>query len=388
MVIVMQKEIRLEPWEMLPPDSEKWFALLEKASYPVLEEDETPETGKFYRLYPDGCFGGNRTRYHGSLRIGKHPEKLVVFFNGGGVMYDEYSAARPGNWFTTHFKETYYFNDPEWMGDIAAREGICSSREDNPFAEWSMIQLPYSSGDFHCGNGWYPYHALDGTPRLMGCHGYKNALAVIDMAKKWIGTPKKLLIAGVSAGGFGAALLADDVIGKFPGCEDITVAVDSSLLIREDWQRIAREVWHSPEHIWKRLTGDNITLDSLTALYGKYGESIRYLFISSVRDALLVEAQNGLDGKKLTFDKAAGIRYRETLKKMCADMEERIPKCGFYIFEGPMDQQGFDDAELTKHCVLDCAWMFDHREDGMTPCQWLTDAVNGMVMRVGMEYLK
>ena len=105
MVIVMQKEIRLEPWEMLPPDSEKWFALLEKASYPVLEEDETPETGKFYRLYPDGCFGGNRTRYHGSLRIGKHPEKLVVFFNGGGVMYDEYSAARPGNWFTTHFKE-------------------------------------------------------------------------------------------------------------------------------------------------------------------------------------------------------------------------------------------------------------------------------------------
>ena len=107
-----------------------------------------------------------------------------------------------------------------------------------------------------------------------------------------------------------------------------------------------------------------------------------------MRDALLVEAQNGLDGKKLTFDKAAGIRYRETLKKMCADMEERIPKCGFYIFEGPMDQQGFDDAELTKHCVLDCAWMFDHREDGMTPCQWLTDAVNGMVMRVGMEYLK
>ena len=385
---MLHKEIRLEPWEMLPPDSEKWFDLLEKASYPELGENETPEPGKFYRLYPEGCFGGNRTRYHGSMRIGKTPEKLVIFFNGGGVFYDEYSAARPNNLFVTHFGETYYFNDPEWMGDIAAKEGICSPREDNPFAEWSLIQLPYASGDFHCGNGWYPYHALDGTPRLMGCHGYKNALAVIDMAKKWIGTPEKLLITGVSAGGFGTALLSDDVIGKFPGCGDITVAVDSSLLIRDDWQRIAREVWHSPEHIWKRLTGDNITLDSLTALHEKYRDSISYLIISSVRDALLVEALNGLDGKKLTFDKASGVRYHETLKKMCADLEERIPKCGLYIFEAPMDQKGFDDSGLTKHCVLDGPYMYNHSEDGVTPCQWLLDAVNGMVMRIGMDYLK
>ena len=51
-------------------------------------------------------------------------------------------------------------------------------------------------------------------------------MAVLRMAKEYIGTPKKLLIAGTSAGGWGTSLMSEDVIRFFEGCEDVTCLVD------------------------------------------------------------------------------------------------------------------------------------------------------------------
>ena len=374
-------ELNLEPWELLPPDHEKWLSLIKAGSYPLMRS-EGPEPGKMVRLYPGEYFSGNGVHYHGNLRLGS--DDLLVFFNGGGVSYNEYTAARPNNLFTGHLKEAYYFNDTEWMGDYSLHNSLCAKREDNPFSTWSLIHLLYGNGDFHCGDGDFPYTALDGSKRILKHHGYRNAMAVIEQAKMYLPSPKRLVIAGVSAGGFGTALLSDSVIALFPECEDITVCVDSSLLFA-NWGKIAREVWHTPAHIQKNLISDNLTLDCLTALYEKYGTRVKILFASSVRDALLVEAQNGLEGKKLTFDKSSGKRYQEKLKEMCANLQKRIPHVGLYIFEAPMDQPGFDEAELTKHCLLDNGLFYTHTQDDVTPAQWLLSAVDSNVKKIGMN---
>ena len=379
-------EVNLQKWEKLPENFEAMKPLIQSICYPLMPEN--PETGKTYRIYPEGCVSGNGTAYHGGVRIGKNPKKLIIYFNGGGVSFDEYTVARPSNAFTFHEEDTYYSNDGEWIGDYFLREGMNAVREDNPFMEWSLINLLYCNGDFHCGDGEFPYTAQDGAKRIMPYHGYRNVLAVIEMAKRWIPKPEEILIAGSSAGGFGVALLADDVIQAYPDCKNITCVVDSSLLFSKKWSRIAREVWHSPEHICNRLTGDNLIMDCLTALYDKYDDRVKYMFMCSVRDALLVKAQSALDGKGQIVDIEGGVSFEKDLQNFCRQLQERIPNVGLYIFTGPMDAPGYDEYKLTLHCALNNHFLFDHTEDGKTPCEWVVNAMNGQVERLGLALLE
>lgn len=379
-------ECNLEPWEKLPENFDTIKAVVQAGCFPLMPRE--PEIGKCYRLYPQGCISGNGTAYHGNLRIGKNPKKLIIFFNGGGVGFDEYTISRPSNAFTGHIEDTYYSNDGEWIGDYFLHTGLNAKRDDNPFLDWSMIHILYCNGDFHSGDGDFPYTAQDGSRREMPCHGYRNAMAVIRQAKKYLPEPEQILIAGSSAGGFGVSLLAEDIIGQFPDCGDITCLVDSSLLVKADWQRVARKVWHSPAHIWKRLTGENLVLDSCRALKQAYGDRVRVLFLCSVRDALLTVAQNALDGKGQTFDRASGIRFQKRLKEMCSQLTESIPEVGLYIFTGPMDAPGYDDDCLTLHCALNNPYLFDYQEEGKTICQWILEAMDGSVQRLGLSLLE
>jgi len=381
------RERKLEPWETLPPNWETWKATLERVNYPELPENTVPEVGKFYRLYPENTWSGCGSPYHGNLRVGTDSENLIIYFNGGGVSYDAYTAARGWNMFTGGIKETYYSNDAETISDFFLNHGLSAQREDNPFLSWSMIQLPYANGDFHAGDGEFPYTALDGSQRMMKYHGFRNAMAAIRMALPYLPHPRRLLIAGSSAGGAGTSFLADDIISLFPECKDITVCVDSMLMFGE-WQRIARNVWHSPESITDKLKSDCFMLDNLTALREKYGERIRIGFISSVRDALLVEAQNGLDGKGLVHDRASGERYQKRLAEFCAKISEKIPDISFYIFKDVMDAPGYDADELTLHCVLNNQALFEHREEELTPCCWLKDLTEGNMRRAGLGLLE
>lgn len=262
-----------------------------------------------------------------------------------------------------HIKDTYYSNDGEWIGDYFLHTGLTANREDNPFQNWSVIQILYCNGDFHCGNGEFAYTAQDGSRRVMPFHGYSNALSVIEQAKQLLPEPEILLIAGSSAGGFGAAQLAEDVIGEFPGCDNITLCVDSSLIFSDRWGKITKDVWHAPEHICGRIKGENIVLDNLAELH-EAKKDVKILFISSARDALLTVAQNAIDGKGQTFSLADGARYQNSLKRMCEELTKTVPTSGLYIFKGPMDAPGYDDAELTLHCILNNPFLFDHKEDG------------------------
>ena len=89
--------------------------------------------------------------------------------------------------------------------------------------------------------------------------------------KELVPHPDQIMVTGFSAGAFATSLLTDDVVGQFPDCRNITACVDSALLLY-DWQKVAREVWKSPEEIAARLTGNDLVADSLEALHTKRPE--------------------------------------------------------------------------------------------------------------------
>ena len=329
-----------------------------------------PEIGKWYRITPAGTKSSDGSEWHGLIRLGTK-NKVVVYFFGGGASINGYTSERGKEFFATNAS----------VQDFVASGGIGSSAEENPFKDWTFLVLPYASGDFHSGTG--EYHYTDGGKEKIVYHnGYNNYSAFMDAAKPYVGEPDTLLVTGFSAGGFGTSLLADDVIDRFPSAQNVTVCVDSSLLLYDGWHETAVGLWQSPEEISDRLTTDNIVLDSLTALYEKRGDSVKILFDCSYRDDTLMQYQSFIHTGKMDKTKALGDRFQADLSKMVAGLQENIPGVGIYIWNYGEDPE----THNTQHTIISSN-VFDKLEDGVSVADWIYAAVNGNVERHGLALL-
>lgn len=349
--------------------------------FPELPKE--PETGIWYRISPKGCVTSTGTPWHGSFRLGKE-NRLIIQLGGGGVSWSEYMAARPIK-LEGGAEPQFYFSDTSWASDAQVHQGLCLQGEANPFSDWSVLVLPYSSGDFHCGTSEFPYTALDGTDKILYHHGYINYHAAMKEVQWMVTKPEKVLICGESAGGFGTALLTDDVMSLFPDCSDFTCCVDSALLLKTDWPEAAR-VWGTPEAIAACLHSDNITLDMLRALYEKQGSRVKILFVCSIRDMALINMQNYVDTGNMTADKASADQFQKNLSLMCEQLQREIPECGLFFFDLAIPGTSEED-HLTIHTVLMEPTVYEPLCGTVTVMEWLWQAVNGNVQKIGMELL-
>ncbi|MBQ6368113.1 MAG: hypothetical protein IJJ30_06240 [Erysipelotrichaceae bacterium] len=330
-----------------------------------------PETGKWYRITPDETKSSDGSEWHGLIRVGTE-NKAVIYFFGGGVSINGYTSE--------HGKE--FFATTAQIQDFVASGGIGSTSEENPFRNWTFLVLPYASGDFHSGTGEYHYTS-DGKEKTIYHNGYNNYSAFLDAAMPYIGDPDTLLITGFSAGGFAASLLADDVIDRFPSAQNITVCVDSSLLLYEGWHETAEELWHTPSVIADRLTGDNLVLDSLTALHNKRGDGVKILFDCSYRDDTLQEYQAFIRTGTMAKSRENGDLFQKDLAEMVKGLQESIPDVGIYIWKYKEDPK----TRNTQHTIISSN-VFDKLEDDISVAEWIDDAVNGDVKSHGLSLLE
>lgn len=334
------------------------------------ELDGEPEVGKWYRITPESAKSSNGTEWHGMLRKGSE-NKLVVYFFGGGVSITE-ETSRGG--------KEFYAEDMTGQ-DFVATWGIGSGDEANPFKDWSFLVIPYASGDFHSGTGEYRY-TENGKEKVVYHQGYTNYAAFIEEAKQYIGSPDTLLVTGFSAGGFATSLLADDVIDRFPSATNVTVCVDSSLLLYDGWHETAKNLWQSPSEITERLTSNNIVLDSLTALHNKRGDRVKILFDCSVRDDTLMQYQAYIREGKMSKTKENGDLFQKDLKAMVDGLQSNIKGVGIYIWEYAIDK----DTKNTQHTILS-SQVFEKLNGEKSVADWMIDAINGNVQTYGLELL-
>lgn len=332
-------------------------------TYPKLEGE--PEIGKWYDVPVEGALSSDGSEWHGIFRKGKE-NKVVVYFFGGGV------SITP----ETSEGGTKFFATTMLAQDFVAQGGIGSSADDNPFKDWSFIVIPYATGDFHAGTGIY-----EGKKKVYHT-GYNNYSAFIEKIKPYVGEPDTLLVTGFSAGGFATSLLADDVIDRFPSAGNVTVCVDSSLLLYDGWHETAVDLWKSPSEISDRLTTNNIVLDSLTALYEKRGDSVKILFDCSYRDDTLMQYQSYIDTGRMDKTRELGDNFQQDLKEMVTALQENIPNVGIYIWSYREDA----DTHNTQHTIISSN-VFDKLGNDRSVGEWIFDAVNGDVRTYGLELL-
>lgn len=359
--------------------------LLKMTQFPQIPSE--PKAGKWYGIPLKGCVSSDGKEAHAGFRKGTE-NKLVILLFGGGVSWNEFMAARPNSVYGNPDKISFYAcGDGGLVADLAARIGIhtLSKKESNPFRNWNMLAIPYTTGDFHCGTGDFPYTALDGSKQVLHHHGYTNYRAALQETMRHIGhNPEQILVTGFSAGGFGTALLTDDVMRTFPNCSDVTSYVDSGFMIYPGWPEVARNIWKAPKEIAERIHSDNITLDCLQALKQDHGERVKIAFSCSTRDAALSEYINYVEKDQLYADKESGIQFQKELKQMCDELQQAIPNIALYIFDTP-DENAAKKAEgLTKHCIGAADKMV---VEGITAAQWLWDAVCGNPKQIGLSLL-
>ena len=359
--------------------------ILKMTQFPKIPSE--PKTGKWYGIPLKGCVSSDGKEVHAGFRKGTE-NKLVILLFGGGVSWNEFMAARPNSVYGNPDKISFYAcGDGGLVADLAARIGIhtLSKKESNPFRNWNMLAIPYTTGDFHCGTGDFTYTALDGSKQVLHHHGYTNYRAALHETMKHIGSnPEQILVTGFSAGGFGTALLTDDVMRTFPNCSDVTSYVDSGFMIYPGWPEVARNVWKAPKEIAERIHSDNITLDCLQVLKQDHGDRVKIAFSCSTRDAALSEYINYVEKDQLYADKKSGIQFQKELKQMCDALQQAIPNIALFIFDTP-DENAAKKAEgLTKHCIGAADKMV---VEGITAAQWLWDAVCGNPRQVGLSLL-
>jgi hypothetical protein len=120
--------------------------------------------------------------------------KMVVYYQGGGACWDQLTCSVP-----TCKTQTGAGDDP---GN--ATSGFADfSNPDNPFRDWSVVMIPYCTGDVHWGDAAYD-HGAPGAPFVAQHKGAVNAKVAEKWAREHFVMPEEVFVTGSSAGAYGA----------------------------------------------------------------------------------------------------------------------------------------------------------------------------------------
>lgn len=373
----------MEAWE------QQYKAILEEMEkHPVLHDLENDELQPmiWYKKWLVGCACGGDYPYCMYVKKGRS-DKLLVFMIGGGLSINEETARGPGTLKRILQGKVGFYTDEvqpgneRWFFRLPENKGILTLEENNCFADWNIAMVNYGTGDFHIGQRDFSYTDENGNPQVLHHRGYANYKACLAHITRWFPNPEKLLIAGESAGAFAVPAIAGDVIAAFPKCTDVTVCSDSALMLSDRWPQIVRETWNAPQHIAEGVQTDNILVDFFRQLVGQIGERARYLFLCGVGDTALTTFQNYFDIGILAYTPEGAAHMGKALTRQVEQLQALGVPFHFYIHD-------FKQPDgLTQHMTLAASTFLEGQVSGISPMQWLDDAVNGKTYNVGMDLL-
>jgi hypothetical protein len=155
---------------------------------PVSHTDDN-ETTVYEFDAKDGpiCLWGDS--YRALVRDAKS-ENLVIYLEGGGACWTALCAA-----------------NTKASSTIPADGILDSKATTNVVADWNVLYVPYCDGSVFSGdNELQAMGGPSGTTQTRYHHGIKNLTAALDLAKATFPNPKRILLAGSSAGGYGTII--------------------------------------------------------------------------------------------------------------------------------------------------------------------------------------
>lgn len=299
---------------------------------------------------PATCRCSDGSPYHFWVRRGD-PERLLFFLEGGGACF---SAGTCGT------NPTFV---PALDGGAeqpaAAGAGIFATEDDrNPFADWSMVYVPYCTGDLHLGDAVHDY----GEGVVVEHNGAVNGGTALASAATAFPGARQVVVAGSSAGSAGAPLyggLAHDVLpdarvtviadgsAAYPGDEAITTGIGS--------------LWGTFDQLpaWPTSADEPDSAWSLPGLFVRTGRHVPGIAMATIN--------NAYDEVQARFS---------TLIGRPGDLREKI-----LANEDGIEAEGVDVhgwlSPGTEHTILGRDTLYTAEVDGTLLHEWLAELVAG-----------
>ena len=187
------------------------LAACEAPEAPRLEGDELAALSPgWHAIRPGGetrCSDGSPYRFN--VRRGD-PQKLLVYLQGGGACW---------SWQTCNAGDDAPYDpvvdardDPSRLGGI-----FDTTRAENPFGDYTMVFVPYCTGDVHLGRTVSRYDGPGGAQRAIHHAGYTNARAALEWAFHNVLAPETVFVTGGSAGAIPSPLYAAFAARRYEG---------------------------------------------------------------------------------------------------------------------------------------------------------------------------
>jgi len=162
---------------------------------------------------------GSNAAFHFWAKRGS-VNKLVVFFEGGGACWDSATCSLPITANSQPGAPGLYKAEILASDDPTRLSGIFDLTDArNPVKDWSMVYVPYCTGDIHSGSKSTGYTSiLNGQPFTIEHRGADNFRLILRWMRDNFDTATdQVLVAGSSAGGYGAVTHFPAVRDAWPG---------------------------------------------------------------------------------------------------------------------------------------------------------------------------
>lgn len=198
-------------------------AVAEPAHRSLSCREESPiEKGQteWKQIHLEGAFCAFETPYSLYYRPGPDSARLLIYFQGGGACW---------NWVSC----SGMFDTSVSRNELSGFRGIFDfSNPENPFAAYTVVFVPYCTGDVHIGDTVRVY-GDDAGGRPVHHQGARNVERVLQWTMTQIQHPEHVVIAGASAGSYGAIFHTPQIANLYPAADVVTIGDSGVPLLKE-----------------------------------------------------------------------------------------------------------------------------------------------------------
>jgi pectinacetylesterase len=306
------------------------------------------------RVVPGGdcaCAGGSEFNFW--VREAD-PTKIVLFLEGGGACFDATSCA------FVDAPSTLYDWNISADDDPARQDGIFElANEDNPFAGYTFVYVPYCTGDVHLGNIIREY-----SPEVSVHHvGAVNGLSALAHLAGNYGDAAQVVVVGESAGAIASPVYGGLVSDLLPDAQ-VTVFADGSGAYPDDPGTSAAigALWGAFANVPNWEVNEGITPEEWSIP--------RFWVQAGLHDPEITMARFDYDhdAVQASFIEATGTATADLAATM-ADNEAMIEAAGVvqYSYTAPGDE----------HTLVRTDDFYAMQIDDVALVDWVTDLVAG-----------
>jgi len=292
------------------------------------------------------------------------PAKLLIEFEGGGACWS-------GSTCEAEVYNKRVISDPEIARQTGQLQGIYDrTNPANPVRDFTHVYIPYCTGDLHWGNTTTTYTGSNGAPLPIQHKGAANASTALNWTADNVAAPAQVVVAGCSAGGYGAALWSAKIARAYPGARLVQLADSAAGVVPDgffastlsNWNVVAAWPDFIPDLALDRVDPMTLTLPRLYTSVATFFPTASFSQFNTRSDLVQTFFYSLAKGSLSATDGA------DWAARMVGNVEEisaANPNFRAYLAPG------------TEHCVINRASFYTQTVGGVSFADWVKSLLSG-----------